>query len=584
MFMSSSMEAAIHLGLNHLANSEIYKNTKIRGDRKFVQHYSKVGMEHSEEILNVKCLQYSSPSWARSVSSQDQAIKWAKAKVCVHADSVLCVGQMKDSPGAMQRWKGQVEGLRLYSSYQDAVRIDGEAIEFERKHSQDSHHCLFFKRSRKTWRERTSSPQSSRTESSLYQCSMTLSGKEWWDLYFECRKSQELRDEIPARTSRVGREVVWKFFLRSKRWMGFHSQQNGTAIQRNWSSCVQKHQCLESWNRTMHFNGDSMNTELLFQTIHSVNQLSIYGAVAKWCHQFCLTEEEKGRATFSVDNKMLTSLQPEGVQLLVSPATAAPGNRMRENVFSFEGLASRLQLTQSRQKTYFQYRVTAGKQYKIRPDGDDGWRTITHLCREYTFSRSFPKSQVLVAIPEGTITGPVLEVQIVKIIDGYGKEIAIPSTVNPSNTSYVVISRETERCVKEIHDHKEELRSSNELLTAERGSNSSQETGALNSIKETWASFPSNPVGDSLFKKTVIPWGERKWITIDANPSPRSGLLTGIRDGHEDGSSLQSRWTRRKRIISLGSREITIAERICTGKSKIIFWQVLDSSASARQQ
>ena len=30
---------------------------------------------------------------------------------------------------------------------------------------------------------------------------------------------------------------------------------------------------------SIHFKGDSMNTELLFQTIHSVNQLSVYGAV-----------------------------------------------------------------------------------------------------------------------------------------------------------------------------------------------------------------------------------------------------------------------------------------------------------------
>ena len=97
-------------------------------------------MEHSEEILDVKCLEYSSPSWARSVLSHDQAIKWAKAKVCVYADSVLCVGQMKDSPKPMERWRGQVEGFR------DAAGIDGEAIEFEWKNSQDFHHCLFFTR------------------------------------------------------------------------------------------------------------------------------------------------------------------------------------------------------------------------------------------------------------------------------------------------------------------------------------------------------------------------------------------------------------------------------------------------------
>ena len=66
--------------------------------------------------------------------------------------------------------------------------------------------------------------------------------------------------------------------------------------------------------------------------------------------------------------------------------------------------------------------------------------------------------------------------------------------------------------MNDIHDHREELRSSDELLTAEKGSNS---IGALNR-------------GDSLFKKTVIPGGERKWITIEANPSPRDGLPTRV--------------------------------------------------------
>ena len=73
-----------------------------------------------------------------------------------------------------------------------------------------------------------------------------------------------------------------------------------------------------------------MNTELLFQTIHSVNQLSVYGAVANWCYRFGSTEEEKGRASILVDNKILTKLKPEEVQLLVSPPTRATGNRMPE--------------------------------------------------------------------------------------------------------------------------------------------------------------------------------------------------------------------------------------------------------------
>ena len=54
--------------------------------RKMTNHFS-------EEILDVECLEYPSPSWTRSIWTTDQAVKWAKAKVCVYADSVLCVGQ-----------------------------------------------------------------------------------------------------------------------------------------------------------------------------------------------------------------------------------------------------------------------------------------------------------------------------------------------------------------------------------------------------------------------------------------------------------------------------------------------------------
>ena len=82
--------------------------------------------------------------------------------------------------------------------------------------------------------------------------------------------------------------------------------------------------------RTIHFNGDSMNTELLFQTIHHVS----HGAVTDWCHQFGLTEKEKGRVSLPVDNKMLTVV----VELLVSPPTQALGNRRQGNVLSFKAL------------------------------------------------------------------------------------------------------------------------------------------------------------------------------------------------------------------------------------------------------
>ena len=50
---------------------------------------------------------------------------------------------------------------------------------------------------------------------------------------------------------------------------------------------------------TIHFNGDTVNTELLFETVHSVTQINVYAAVTDWCYQFGLTNEEERTSRYS---------------------------------------------------------------------------------------------------------------------------------------------------------------------------------------------------------------------------------------------------------------------------------------------
>ena len=73
-------------------------------------------------------------------------------------------------------------------------------------------------------------------------------------------------------------------------------------------------------------------------------------------------------------------------------------------------------------------------------DGEGGWRQITRLCRLCTRSRVFPQAKPLGAIPAGIIIGPISEVHIVKILDEYGVEVAIPSICKHRDVTYVVIS------------------------------------------------------------------------------------------------------------------------------------------------
>ena len=83
---------------------------------------------------------------------------------------------------------------------------------------------------------------------------------------------------------------------------------------------------------TIHFNADASNTELLFRFIHSLNQLSMYGAASNWCEHFGLTEEEKGqqKQKESVTKGVLTSVKSQGVKLWVASPRLVSGSSLRE--------------------------------------------------------------------------------------------------------------------------------------------------------------------------------------------------------------------------------------------------------------
>ena len=104
--------------------------------------------------------------------------------------------------------------------------------------------------------------------------------------------------------------------------MELHSRENATATQRDWPPSLQKNQCFQLWNLEAKERQRHHSLQLrickyrsLKQFIQSVNQLSVYGAVANWCNQWGLTEE--GRVAIPVDNKFSTLVEPGEVELLV---------------------------------------------------------------------------------------------------------------------------------------------------------------------------------------------------------------------------------------------------------------------------
>ena len=218
----------------------------------------------------------------------------------------------------------------------------------------------------------------------------------WWELCFECKKVRIAQfvkrhwflgpgsEEEKYGSSNHAQEGQWNCTAAN---MVQRCKETGHLVFKSISSLSRGILKQKKGKTSIHFNGDSMNTELLFQTFQSVNQRSVHGAVTDWCYQFGSTEEEKGWASTSVDNKILTKLKPQEEQLLVSPPTRATGNRMQERVLSFDELAGKIQLTQSceKKKLISYILMQPGNSTKFDQMGTDG-EHLHFVPRTFDFS------------------------------------------------------------------------------------------------------------------------------------------------------------------------------------------------------
>ena len=107
-----------------------------------------------------------------------------------------------------------------------------------------------------------------------------------------------------------------------------------------------------------------MNAELLFPTVNSVNQISVYAAITDWCYEIAWTNEEKEHVAILVDNRIQALVDPEKVDMLMSSPNQAQGNLVQGSA-SFRRLGKKVQMTHMCDKAPFQHLVTAGNRYQV---------------------------------------------------------------------------------------------------------------------------------------------------------------------------------------------------------------------------
>ena len=99
----------------------------------------------------------------------------------------LCLGKVEHDQGtANANWTRQIEDLKWYFSYQDAVGLDGEPIEFEwRKTHRICNTC--FSHGDPEGKEEKRAGEFQRPGHLCVNVRRHWVKKEWWELHFECR-------------------------------------------------------------------------------------------------------------------------------------------------------------------------------------------------------------------------------------------------------------------------------------------------------------------------------------------------------------------------------------------------------------
>ena len=281
---------------------------------------------------------------------------------------------------------------------------------------------------------------------------------------------------------------------------------------------------------TLHFNADASNRELLFRTIHSANQLRIYGAVSSWCEEFGLKPYER-----DMTSERLTTKENE--------QNAERNETARSKFFCanckewwFRHWAQIARMSSDLRNIVERNPIHTSLRGCVILDKSLCWKVLQNPLRtwmmvlevelqhagEYTHSRAESDSRIYVANPGRTIIVPVLQV--------HGIEIQIPSTTTPDRNSWVVMCRGKHRFVDELH-----LRdpghnpTSNELLLERSIAKESElcsaelERSRIEEIHATPSKISTDPL---YYSKEGILVGEGKWKDILACESFKGDSLS----------------------------------------------------------
>ena len=265
---------------------------------------------------------------------------------------------------------------------------------------------------------------------------------------------------------------------------------------------------------SIHYCADQETITTVFRTIVSVNQLSLYGAVAELCEECDSYHSRTERPVVGgeSDSSFVPSVIKTNIPLNDDPAQEAYLlQRYRERI---EKLSQQDKLSKFCAAAGFLTTVEVGQYFMTKDTEEFSQLTESVACREYTLPRDEKSSDTKGWIRGNTKIGPVLEVTTSYLQGKYGVEIRIESVNKDNSHSWVRISHGLNKLVRNLNNKDQD--DNNEQETSEMQS----EEFALQ-LNESGFACRSKAKAkpqrrDSASSSSrIIPIGERTWTDFE---------------------------------------------------------------------
>ena len=412
---------------NYSDNWHSIKNTKDLTMKQMFDKSAKLVSEQ-DEIYGVKTINWEDYSWKYLSSIGDeQVISLQRTKVYVFSDSVLCLGKMNENTQSNTAREQRLQWFKTTPEYKNLDRIDGEPMEFEWNIFPGFNTLQLSQEIQELLLRLNETPENF-TGRIIF---MSMFNDISWgskDNKIECESYAKLFS-LFARRFGAGQ---WSFLGpgSGKKWysisedspqgeMGKMAEkmmltfaESGHPVFRA-TSPLSRGQLKSkgSGNLSIHYCANQDTITTVFRTITSVNQLSLYGAVAEMCEEYESFHDRTGKPV--VGGQSSSSLVPSVIKTngpLDNDDRAHKDLLLQRYGERFEKLSQQDRLSKFCMDAGFLKTVEIGQYFMTKNTAEFSQFTDAVACRGITLPRDEETSEPKGWIREKTKIGPVLEV------------------------------------------------------------------------------------------------------------------------------------------------------------------------------